>query len=249
VARRNVVAPPSSDELIATVLELIDNIGLGRPVGSRVINQSLMERQLALSESTVARLLSQMDRAGHTVPNGNQGRILTPQGRRHYQGLRDRSRREGNARRMWQILGSVALTDMRNVLVARRGIEREIAREAALHASGVDVAALRAAVRRNQRRPTEDVHRVLVKIAHNPFLEAVYQVLTQDPRMQRLVNQLPVRPTSRSTRFGERLLEAIVRHDANLAEALMVDHIDELIAATNELQRSEKGSAKQARRR
>jgi DNA-binding FadR family transcriptional regulator len=137
---------------------------------------------------------------------------------------------------------------MRNVLVARRGIEREIAREAALHASGVDVAALRAAVRRNQRRPTEDVHRVLVKIAHNPFLEAVYQVLTQDPRMQRLVNQLPVRPTARSARFGERLLDAIVRHDANRAEALMVDHIDELIAATNELQRSEKASQSTRRR-
>jgi GntR family L-lactate dehydrogenase operon transcriptional regulator len=243
------VALPSTNELIAATLELIDNIGQGLPVGSRVIHQGLLDRELALSESTVGRLLSQTDRAGYTVANGNQGRVVTPQGQRHYEGLRDRTRREGNARQMWEILSSDALTDVRNVLIARRGIEREIAREAALNATASDVSALRAAARKNQRRPTEDVHKVLVKTAHNPFLDAVYKVLTQDPRMQRLVNQLPVRPTSRSTKFDERLIQAIVRRNPDLAEVVMVEHIDALIAAAGEARGFERVSGKKARRR
>lgn len=228
---RRVPGAPASSTLIAAVMDILS--ASVKPTGSRVIRERLLALGFDLSESTVGRLLGETDRAGFTKPHGRLGRTLTTQGLRYFRSLREHNSRDENAQRMIQILRGETLTDLRNVLVARRGIEREIAREAALQATSADVRALRAQARKDASgESTEGLHNVLVQAAHNPFLESIYRLITQDPGIERLLDQLPV---PRDTTFDNRMIAAIEGRNADMAEAMMLEHLDELVVAVDQL--------------
>jgi GntR family transcriptional regulator, transcriptional repressor for pyruvate dehydrogenase complex len=231
MAVRKVPGAPAASALVAAVLEILSESA--SPTGSRVIHERLLALGHELSESTVGRVLGETDRAGYTRPHGRLGRTLTPEGHRHVHSVRDRTSRDENAKQLMDILRGETLIDLRNVLVARRGIEREIAREAASQATAADVRALQAQARRGESgESTEGLHALLVQAAHNPFLESIYRLITRDPGVQRLLDQLP---TPRDATFDARMIDAIERRNADLAEAIMVEHLDELVATVDEL--------------
>lgn len=218
---------------------LIELIAELQPVGAREISKRLDGPLEGLSESTLSRLLRRLDSRGLTHSPSRKGRVLTDAGQQA-------ADRYANERRWSQELGSLELRtaqDVADLLYARRGVEREIARAVALAASEADIALLKTLLvghensietDEERRRKAVDFHRTLAEIVPNRMLRGVASVIF-DPRFDHLEQVLDVitesrGTTRRSTHEHHDLLDAIIARDPDAAEKAMVTHLDRLIA-------------------
>ncbi len=129
-----------------------------------------------------------------------------------------------------------SLDEILDLLAARRGVEREIARAAAVNATRRDLADMRAGYESmREGRSYEGLHEILARASHNPVLESLYGVLTRDPAIARAVNRIASqRGQLVDVRFNQRLLSALAKKDPDAAERVVVDHLDELITTVRE---------------
>jgi GntR family L-lactate dehydrogenase operon transcriptional regulator len=211
-----------------------------RPIGARELTRRLGEGPdgAGVSESTINRLLRRLDQQGLTRSLDGKGRVLSNAGRV----LAEKAATE---RRWHEQLGALeirTLQDVRDLLVARRGVEREIARAAAVAATDRDVARLRRLLARHEsaigagdarRIAAVDFHKALAAITGNQMLQAVATVVF-DPRFDIFEQILDVITAGRGTteespHEHEDIVTAIAAHDADAAEAAMLRHINRLI--------------------
>jgi GntR family transcriptional regulator, transcriptional repressor for pyruvate dehydrogenase complex len=222
-------------------LQLVIMIGeTGRPIGARELTRRLGEAPdgIGVSESTINRLLRRLDEQGVTRSLDGKGRVLSDAGR----ALAEKATTE---RRWHEQLGALeirTLQDVRDLLAARRGVEREIARAAAVTATAGDVERLQRQIARHEsaiaaddvrRAAAVDFHKALAEITGNQILQAVATVVF-DPRFDVFEQVLDVITAGRGTTEAsphehEEIVAAIVARDADAAEAAMVRHIDRLI--------------------
>ena len=209
-----------------------------RPTGSSVIHEQLLAGGHRVSEPTVGRVLRDLDRLGFTTAHGRQGRTLTLRGRRQLVVLRDERHRTGQVRAMVDNLRAGSLDEILDMLAARRGVEREIARAAALSATRSDLSDMRKGYEsmRDGRRSVGGLHELLARASHNAVLESLYGVLTRDPAIARAVNSIVTRHRGDliDVRFNKRLIAALEKKDPDAAERAVVEHIDELMTTVRE---------------
>ena len=225
---------PERETLATAVLEVLsDRL---RPIGSSLIHEQLLASGHRVSEPTVGRILRDLDRIGLTTGHGHQGRTLTSRGRRQVDVLRDQRHRSGHVQAMVDNLRADSLDEILDLLAARRGVEREIARAAAVNATRRDLADMRAGYESmREGRSYEGLHEILARASHNPVLESLYGVLTRDPAIARAVNRIASqRGQLVDVRFNQRLLSALAKKDPDAAERVVVDHLDELITTVRE---------------
>lgn len=227
------------DALEPRAIELLKLIASSSsPVGARELGRRLDGGQ-RLSESTLNRLLRRLDEQGLTRSLDGRGRIASEAGRV----LAARA----DAERSWTAqLGALeirTLADVRDLLVARRGVEREIVRCAAEHINDDGVAQLRASLDEydhaidadSERRDVAvSFHKALANVIDNNVLRAVALVVF-DPRFDVLEQVLDVVTASRGTtlhspREHEVIMKGILAGDADAAEKAMVRHLDRLLA-------------------
>lgn len=223
------------DPRLRALLGLIAEL---QPVGARDIGKRLDGPLEGLSESTLSRLLRRLDHQGYTQSAGGKGRILTERGR-------VAADRFANEKRWSEELGSLELRtaeDVADLLYARRAVEREIVRAAALAAAPDDIrrleqlvvvheSSIQAEVERRQM--AVEFHRTLADIAPNRMLKALASVVF-DPRFDHLEQVLDVMTetrgtTRRATHEHTEVLDAIRSGDPDAAERAMVGHLDRLI--------------------
>ncbi len=150
------------------------------PLGARELIRRLDGPDKRLSESTVNRLLRQLDQQGLTESLDGRGRVLSKTGRAVAARSRERSGGDGS----WS-LDIRSLSDVQDLLRARRGIEREVARSVALTATKADIARLRQSIAaygesidsERRRLITVDFHKALTEMSDNPILRSAATVL------------------------------------------------------------------------
>jgi GntR family L-lactate dehydrogenase operon transcriptional regulator len=228
-------APVTDDPRERALLELIATL---QPVGAREIGKHLDGALEGMSESTLNRLLRRLDSRGLTHSPGGKGRVLTDAGRAA-------AERAANERRWSEELGSLELRtaqDVADLLYARRGVEREIARAAAVAATPADIERLTALLAghetsigtdQERRRQAVEFHRTLADIVPNRMLRGLASVVF-DPRFDHLEQVLDIITENRGTTTSSPhehhdLLDAIATHDPDAAEAAMTRHLDRLI--------------------
>jgi GntR family L-lactate dehydrogenase operon transcriptional regulator len=213
------------------------------PLGSGLISQLLASRQLEVSEATVGRMLSDMDRKGFTAKQGFQGRIITDQGRQKLERLRRIQHRMTYGTRFLSTLESRKKEDLLDILVARRAIERELARLAALHATRAEIELLESVLReqeehtiQNQMTADQDVrfHKIIASAAKNRVLAAALDLIRHDGQLSPILEYIRTRVGSRLAVGHGKILKAIKERDPVGAEQAMIEHIESLI---NDVQR------------
>jgi len=218
-------------ELSIAALTVI--LGAARPVGAISLHQQLLRRGFDVSEATVGRLLRDFDRLDYTTLGITTGRRITRKGRAHLEALRNGRSRVEATQAIDKHLRADTLSQVMSVLLARRGIEREIARAAAVNATKADLAAIRERARRiDSGEDLPGIHELLAAAAHSPLLEAVHRLVTQDPQIRAALLRLTDAHASALDRpFHKRIIEALSRKDARAAESAIVQHIDATTAA------------------
>jgi GntR family transcriptional repressor for pyruvate dehydrogenase complex len=204
-----------------------------------------------LSEPTVGRFLRRLDRLGYTERVSNLGRALTEPGRARLTRLCVADARDRRARELMRSLRATTPGEVLDVLVARRALEREIGRLAAVHATETDVDALEAAIA-SQRRHLADrgvaiaddvhFHRLLARAARNRLLAAALELIRGDEEVTLAVDGILKRTSRRYVVGHERILDAVRRHSPDEAEAAMLEHVDAIIADVRAYGRDESGA-------
>ena len=226
----------NSTEKEFQVLEIIDHYQ--EAVGSGTISQELKQRLGELSEATVGRILRRLDEKGWTRKEGYRGRVLTATGQEMLEKMRGEKRRRMDTDRFLQLTRGQEQEELESILIARRAIEREIARLAAQNASPEDIEKLQAIIDKNLEkiracRPgaEEDVafHRLLAQIADNKILEAALDLIREEGQLSPILEYIRRRVGSDVVADHKKVLEAIARHDPAGAEKAMVEHIEGII--------------------
>jgi GntR family L-lactate dehydrogenase operon transcriptional regulator len=208
------------------------------PSGSGSLWEHLRGAGVATSPATVGRILRMFDVRGDTRRVSNRGRALTEQGLQRLAELR-RARDHADSHSL--LLESVqpnTLGEILEILVARRAIEREIARLAALRATDRHVerlwtvlAAQEASLREHGLAMDEDreFHEILAEASGNRVLQATLRLIRRDLDLQRVLEEIRRGRASGLLVDHRRVAEAVARHDSAAAEAAMLVHIDHLI--------------------
>lgn len=225
-----------SAEERATVLLLVDR---DAPVGARVAMRLLEETGLRISEASVSRVFVRLDAVNLTSAVGRKGRTLTPVGRDLALRVQANERRNAGFSEALDIRSVEQLLDL---LYARRGVEREAARAAALRGTAREIKQLRSLLREQERLLAAGLdahpggmrfHLAVCAMAGGRLFPALAQVVLAES-LEPLERVLEVITGGHGT-VGEsatdhaRIVEAIAARDGDAAEAAMAAHLARLI--------------------
>ncbi|MDN5301027.1 MAG: hypothetical protein PWQ60_541 [Thermoanaerobacteraceae bacterium] len=103
------------------------------PLGA--VNLSIiLGEKYGVSQATIGRRLLQMDHAGYTKKLKNMGRILTQKGIEHLSALNNKLSFENAKKEFLESISPSNISDLIDILIARRGLEKEAAFLAAKNA-------------------------------------------------------------------------------------------------------------------
>lgn len=208
------------------------------PVGSNLLSRLLSARGIEVSEATVGRLLSEMDRRDLTRKQGFQGRVITERGRRRLDQIRRLQHRLTYGNRFIDTLESRRKEDLIDILVARRAIERELARLAALHATEAEIRLMESVLHeqeqhtaQNEMTAEQDVrfHRLIAVSAKNRVLAAALDLIRQDGQLSPILEYIRNKVGGKLVVGHGKILKAIADRDPAGAEQAMIEHIESLI--------------------
>jgi len=213
------------------------------PIGSSALNVLLRKVGLDGSAATIGRLLSDFDEKGMTAKQGYRGRLITEKGLNKLADLNDKLKWQDLSTKLYNTLDLQSKDNLIDVLTARRGIEREIARLAALKATPEDVHNITKAYNRQLEKATigaltfeSDLlfHRSIANASHNKVLAAAYDFIWQNGKYSGVMEHIRNYVGGNIVIDHGKILNAIVNKKPHEAEQAMVIHIESLINDVDE---------------
>lgn len=232
-----VVIGPSGAELEYRILSVLALST--REVGSGTLYLRLRDQGIQVSQATIGRVLHSLDHRGITVRVSNQGRKLTPGGKRHLEDLR-----RWEDMRFWieKVLAETrpgTQSDYTEALDALSYLEGNLARLAAERATRNEIAEMRSVLELHEKKLNTmslgraeglSFHALLAKAARNKFLETAVNMIwsSNDDLRELWAHSYPI--TGRFS-FPDHMhiFHAIARHDPSRAERAMRVHYDVFI--------------------
>ena len=215
------------------------------PMGSIALADKLRERGITASSPTIGRALYHLESLGYVYKVSNQGRCISDKGLEALSRERSFKAINEHQRRLTNLITSSSLDGYLSVLEARRAVERESARLAAVHITDTELEHLRETLRQQEEGYSRgesialidmEFHRSIARASRNPVFESLYQVLFAYGQQSPLFEMIRAkRRKATSAHFG--ILEALEQHDPKLAEQRMIDHIDSLILDVEDFMR------------
>ena len=212
--------------------------GSEQPVGSVMLSLLLEEQHHPISSATIGRLLSEFDHRGYTIKHGYRGRTLTSAGETRLAeltNLRDLSEFSDKFHRSVDVGSQRNLID---ILTARRGIEREMVRLAAINATEEDLRNIRETFELQTQDAEGDklsaeydiaFHRAIAAASKNPVLAAAFDFIWQNGKFSPVIEYIRTYVGGVLTVDHKSILTALEKHDSAEAERRMVHHIESLI--------------------
>jgi len=209
-----------------------------KPVGSGTLSVALSQAGCKASEATVGRILRNLDLKGFTDKVGRNGRLLTVKGSRRLAELRREKERGVIAGELVRALSARGRDQLVDVLNARRAIERETARLAALNATYDEIEEMRAMIQEHQAHAQEGVisisddvnfHKLIAQASRNKILEATVDLIRKDSQLTPMLEFIRRQVKSRVGSDHSSILQAIEERAPGRAELAMMNHMDNLI--------------------
>ncbi|WP_271986230.1 FCD domain-containing protein [Pseudoclavibacter terrae] len=219
------------------------------PVGARAAARFLGNDGIEVSEATVSRIFARLDAAGLTAPVGRKGRVLSVAGRRMAQSAAIAERRNEDLDRALEIRSVEQLLDL---LRARRGVERELARAAARHCTPAAADELENVINEhreviatgsNPHNRAMNFHRSIAEMSNNALLAAISDTLWNDSLipLEKILDIVTVGHGTVEHSVPEHLeiLTHIRDGNEDAAEAAMASHLGRLIVEVEDFAASD----------
>lgn len=210
------------------------------PVGAGSVQRYLESCGFSMAEATVGRLLRDMDCSGLIVRKSNQGRILTKAGETR---LRELESVKWQGKWTENFIGAVKdahlhFDRLRELMIARRPVEIEVARLAAKNATEEEIGKLRKLVEQQEKLAKEgkqvsnidtEFHTLLAKISRNKILEAIVELLRKQEEDAREFEGMRRKAGNIFNHEHRRIFEAIEQHDPDMAVLAMKRHLGNVL--------------------
>lgn len=208
------------------------------PIGSGTLCSQLVLMGVGISEATVGRILRHLDERNLTSRVGYQGRRLTHEGEARLEQL---ARLNDEALITNELRESLRLQDEQDLidtLVARRAIEREIARLAAENIRDDELTLLRECVEDHVTHFEQGLsvshddmvfHRMIAKASRNRILEAALELIRQNWQYTPVLAYIRTQVNKNAVPDHQRILSALEVRSPEAAEDATLKHLDGLI--------------------
>jgi len=221
------------------VLEIIQNSPM--PVGASHVSSELAKLGINISEATAGRFLVELDKEGLTQKNGFKGRVLTELGKNQLKQMQMQHDRMEYGEQFFEILDGKTEKELVDVLIARRAIERELARLAAINLTPEieremkDIINNQKFLAANYSTAQQDAlfHGLIAKAAGNKILETMLNIIRQDVELAPALEYIRKQVNSSIVVDHIKIMEAIIKKDPDAAEKAMINHIENLIRDVN----------------
>lgn len=209
------------------------------PVGSGLLSRLFVSKGVELSEATIGRILRQMDQDNWTLRIGFQGRTITEVGRVMLAELKTLRKRQIFSNQFIETLELTKIDDLVDILVARRAIERELARLAALNANADEVQLLLDMVTEQGQYEVKErisaehdvkFHKLLAKASKNKVLAAAMELIGYDAQLSPILERIRTEVEGELVNDHSEIVKAIRERDPDKAEIAMIFHVDSLIS-------------------
>ena len=218
--------------MIFEILALLDNSDY--PIGAGYLKNYLYTKSLNVSEATAGRLLKEMDNLGYTVKEGNQGRKISPHGLTVLRDLQDKKWQGAWAEDYFDNYDITNKNYLIDLLIARRPVEIEAARIAAINATNADIEEMRSILDRYEEETRRGIlspcldtqfHRKIALASKNQILVALLELLRKKQE-DSVVFSIGRKKSGNICNPEHRwILDAIERHDPELAILAMKRHL------------------------
>ncbi len=208
------------------------------PIGAGSLAHSLGRMGYPVSMATAGRILQDLDEKGYVEKISNKGRILSPKGQEYLQKLEEQGKGLRLAQSLLEELYMRAPEDLLNILVARRAIERETARLAALNATEEDLTEIRVFAEILDSKPEKVpsiavvdrlFHEAIARAGKNNVLLTTLKLVRQDVHIQQVFALIRQREGRILGGDHMPIYEAIARRNPEAAERAMLVHINNII--------------------
>lgn len=228
--------PVSHSDNIFMALQVLGRAG--EPVGAGYLARSLGEMGSPVSMASAGRILWELDERGYAEKVSNKGRILSSSGQEYLEKLEAEGKSNTLAQELLEELYMRTPRDLLDILVARRAIERETARLAAINATNEDLVQIKAFAEildgERDRIPSISVidrmfHEAIAQAGKNSVLLATLKLVRQDIHIQHAF--ACIRRQEGRSLGGDHMpiYEAIAGRDPVAAEKAMLQHIDNIV--------------------
>lgn len=224
------------EELEYQTLMLLD--GAGEPLGCGTVAERLRAMGINLSEATAGRFLRETDLKGLTIRAGFRGRVLTDLGKQRLEQLRAERQRAICRSEFIKLLRAHGREELLEVMVARRAIERETARLAAMNATEEDLEELNEIILEHEAHTYDEpypgmhdtmFHKRVARMSRNKVLEAATDLIRQDGQVTQVLDWIRKEVRSSVVADHREILNALRRRDPAAAEKAMVSHLENVI--------------------
>lgn len=228
------------DNSIFYILKIIENSDY--PIGSGIISEELKAYGLDISEATVGRTLRELDLNGYTDKVGFRGRTLTKKGKNKLNELKQEYELKQYGNDLINLLKVEKKNELIDILIARKAIERELSRLAALNAEDSDINILQNIVNSHDTHiddfmagAIDDVkfHKYIARMSKNRILEAAMDLIRQQGQLSPVLGYIRNKVKSSIVSDHKNILTAISQKNPDEAEKAMIKHIDNLIRDVN----------------
>lgn len=216
-----------------------------RPVGSWTLKADLDACGVVCSTATIGRYLKLLDSKGYTNLLSNQGRVLTQNGIEWLSIMDERLARAQMRNEASQVIRVNEYAELIDLLRARKAIETEAARLAALYATDEEIAFLRKSIavhyryvaeNRDPVDPALEFHSIVSEISHNKFIKAMLSMLVfEEKQIESSMETLLTRERGNIYVVEhDDITSALEERNEQRAADLMCAHLDAILSAVEE---------------
>lgn len=219
------------------------------PIGSARLAREWRAVGIALKQATAGRYLVDLEARGFVASAGPKtGRVITPAGLAQLEKLRRSVTFRLHSAKVVRAADALGLSELMEVLYARRGIETEAARLSARRASAAELqdisaqaeshAELVSAGRIPGAESSRSFHVAIVEASHNQMLISLIHLMIDGvrPELAAMLDEATAHSGAQVSQAKDhrRLIQALVKRDEMKAARAMEAHFTQMIATVND---------------
>lgn len=221
----------NSRELL--ILEVIRNAV--KPIGSGNLFGIFEDKDILLSQATIGRILTKLERYGCLEKKGNKGRVITKKGTLAITKAKLIKENDKYKSELENLLNTKVLKKLLMILDARKAIESVTARMASENIKGKEIKKLEQLLKKkksnyetggNDALVDIDFHTTIAEASGNEVLKLLYLIISKLGQQSKLFRYMREKSGGAYLSSHEEILEALKEHDPDKAEKSMTWHIE-----------------------
>jgi len=221
------------DDRELLILELMRNAV--KPIGSGNLFRVFEDKDISLSQATIGRILTKLERYGCLEKKGNKGRVITEKGKLAITEAKLTKENDKYKSELDNLLNTKVLKKLLMILDARKAIESATARMASKNIKDKEIKKLEQLLKKKKSNYKKgindslvdiDFHTTIAEASGNEVLKLLYLIISKLGQQSKLFRFMRKKASGTYLTSHNEIVKALKEHDPDKAEKSMTWHIE-----------------------